>query len=162
MKIATRFDDVLAEHGSLLHGLAGQAVERAYVVWYEPWDDMHAASPVVLRIGRRNVELWSIYVAEFGVTCDTLDLARPPFSWVGRPDAASRWVEDRPAPLRRARGQIVRRVRLLATDDLCAGIEFVFDGWALTVLNQEDDMLVTDEPLDSTLRWVDVRDAQGA
>jgi hypothetical protein len=156
LKIATRLDDVLAEHGSLLRGLTGQPIERAWAVWYEPSDDLHVSSPVVLRIGGHNVELWSIYVSEFGVTCDTLDLARSPFYWLERPDAASQWVDDRPAPLRRAQGQVVRRVRLLATDDFCGGIELGFDGWELRVLNQVDEMAVTDQSLDFNARWIEV------
>ncbi len=162
MKIATRLDDVLAEHGGLLGGLKGQAIERAWAVWYEPDDDLHPSSPVVLQIGGRNVELWSIYISEFGVTCDALDLALPPFYWIDRPDVASRWVDDRLAPLRRARGQVVRRVRLLATGDLCGGIELAFDRWELRVVNHVDDMLVTDQPYDFNVRWLDVMDTHRA
>ncbi len=156
MRIATRLDDVLAEHGALLRGLIGQPIERAWAEWYGPWDDLHSWSPIVLCVGVRQIELWTIGPGEFGVTCDTLDLGRPPrHSIVGRDDA-SWWVGDRPAVLQRLRGVVVRRVRLLAAGELCGGIELAFDGWALTVWNDADDVGVTDEPLDFDASWVDV------
>ncbi|MBY0459405.1 MAG: hypothetical protein K2V38_18935, partial [Gemmataceae bacterium] len=64
MDIATRMTDVLALHRDRLRSLIGQTVESVRVVWCEPWDALHAASPVVLSVGSRRVELWSIYVAE--------------------------------------------------------------------------------------------------
>ncbi|MEZ6139546.1 MAG: hypothetical protein R3B84_03140 [Zavarzinella sp.] len=149
--IATRMTEVLFLHLERLRGLVGQPVESARVVWYDPWDSLHAASPVVLTTGGRNLELWSIYVAEFGFTWGEIDFARPPFNWIGKPDPESRWVEAPQTALRRACGAVIRSVRLIPADDLCAGLELGFGGWALTLLTELDDLIVTDEP-----EWVEV------
>lgn len=113
------------------------------MVWYDPWDALHAASPVVLRVGGRNLEMWSIYVAEFGFTWDSLDLTQPPFYRVGRPDPESLWVEAPQPALRHACGEVIRGVRLIPADDLCAGVEFAFGGWALTLFTELDDLIIT-------------------
>jgi hypothetical protein len=93
------------------------------------------------------LELWSIYVAEFGFTWDARDLGQPAFSWIGKPDPESRWIEAPQPALRRACGQVIRAVRLITADDLCAGVEFGSGGWALTLLTELDDLMITDEPL---------------
>lgn len=146
--------DVLDCHRDRLRGLIGRPIESARVVWSDPWDVLHAASPVALRIDGRNLELWSIYVAEFGFTWDEIDFARPPFHWMGRTDVESRWIEAPCPALRRACGAVIRSVRLLHADDLCGGVEFGFAGWSLAVYTEMDELLITDEPLQVEPAWV--------
>ncbi|HJZ58767.1 MAG TPA: hypothetical protein VKE74_27740 [Gemmataceae bacterium] len=156
MNIATRLTEVLTQHRARLRALVGQPVESSRVVWYAPWDGMHAASPVVLRVGGRNLELWSIAAAEFGFTWDELDLKRAPFYWVGHQDPQSSWAEDAVGPLWRARGQVIRGVRLISADNRCGGVEFAFDGWALTLFTESDTMQITDQALAFKPQWVAV------
>ncbi|MBY0456628.1 MAG: hypothetical protein K2V38_04770 [Gemmataceae bacterium] len=156
MNIVTRLTDVLELHGARLRALIGHSIEVARVVWYRPWDTLHAASPVVIRVAGVNLELWSIYVAEFGFTWEVLDLSRPPFYWVDRPDADSDWVEAPFLPLKRAVGRVIHRVRLMPADDLCSGVEFTFDSWSLTLYTELDELIITDEPLRFEPLWVDV------
>jgi len=152
--IATRMTDVLALHRDRLHSLVGLAVESARVVWSDPWDYLHAASPVALGVGGGSLELWSIYVAEFGFTWGEIDFAQPPFYWMGRPDLESRWVEALEPALRRARGEVIRSVRLIPYGPLCCGVEFGFGGWALALYTEMDELLITDVPLRFEPEWV--------
>ncbi len=157
MEIATRMTEVLSLHRERLRSLVGMAVESIRVVWYDPWDTLHAASPVAFRVDGRNLELWSIYVAEFGFTWGEINFALPPFHWIGRPDLESRWVEAPQPALRRACGQVIRSARLIAADDtLCAGVEFGFDGWALVLYTGMDELIITDQPLRFEPDWVAV------
>jgi len=153
MEIATRLTEVLSLHRKRLRSLVGQTVESAWVVWYDPWDALHAASPIVLQFGHCQLELWSIYVAEFGFTWNSLDLKRPPFYWIGRPDTESRWVEAPMLPLQRTCSEVIQRVRLIPADDLCAGVEFGFSEWALTLVTELDDLCITDKSLEYEPLW---------
>jgi hypothetical protein len=154
LDIATRMTEVLALHRERLRSLIGQVVESVRMVWYDSWDSLHAASPVALCVGGRSLELWSIYVAEFGFTWGEIDFDQPPFHWMGRADPKSRWVVAPQLPLRRASGEVIRSVRLIPADDLCAGVEFGFDGWSLALYTELDDLLITDQPLGFNPAWV--------
>jgi hypothetical protein len=136
--------DVLAHHREQLNSLVGQAVESARVVWYNPCNALHAASPVALCVGGRSLELWSIYVAEFGFTWGEIDFAQPPFYWIGRPDPESQWVDAPQPALRQAYGEVIGSVRLIPADDLCAGVEFGFGKWSLALYTELDDLIITD------------------
>jgi hypothetical protein len=156
MKIATRLTEVLAQHRDRLRSLVGQPVESSRVVWYARWDSLHPASPVVLRVGGRNLELWSIGSTEFGFTWDELDLKQAPFYWVGQPDTESTWVEDAVPALWRARGQVIKGVRLIANGDRCGGVEIAFDGWAITCFTESDSLQISDQPPATKPKWTAV------
>jgi hypothetical protein len=76
----TRIDEVVAQHGQRLRALVGDPISWSCAVCVESdgVKELHGATPVVLGVAGRSLELWSTYVSEFALSWDTLDFTRPP------------------------------------------------------------------------------------
>jgi len=140
-------DSLRATSSELLLALRGQAIRTAHVVLYEPWKMIHAATPVVLEFENGvHLEAWTIYVSDFTVTWNSIDMAKPPFYWIDKPDSESRWIEGGNPVLSDVLPNRVVDIAFLAGDNAltqCGGIHLSFaDGAQLIVANYADDVFI--------------------
>ena len=144
MKNSTIFKTVVEQNFGRLKGLIGQSFEAIHVVWYEPWNMIHASSPVVFSVKGENLELWSTGFSEFSLSWNTIDLEKAPFYWIENPDPDSYWSTSLEETLTKATGEQIINISLVPSEGLCAGIQFHFQNWSLTIITYCDELIITD------------------
>lgn len=142
----TRFDDLLSTQRDALKAVIGKQVQDISVAWYQPLDCIHAASPIIIHFDETNLELWTIYVSEFSLSWNTIDLDKPPFYWLKHNvDSESIWKKEAPE-VASLKGKTIRRIHLWKFNDWCSGMRITHETGSLFVHNSADELCI-DESL---------------
>lgn len=144
-RIATNLAEIIARDGAKLRALRGRRVACSWVAVDPSSGELHVNTPVVLVLeSGETLELWSEYIAEFGVTWNTIDLSARPFDWTSLPETDARWVVNGAPALAAVFPNVIGDVALLRNDPqdgFCGGVELTLeDGQRLIVANDCDEL----------------------
>jgi len=143
VNMTTRVDLLLAAYEASLREIRGQKVISTWSVWFDEWNEAHTCSPVVLQLGSGYLELWPIYVCEFSLSWNTIDLSKPPFVWLRQPQSGTRWVNSYEPLLQDTRDKIIGDVGLLTVNNTCNGIRFQIGDSSLVIQNVLDELVIS-------------------
>lgn len=87
-------------------GFVGGRIHRVWIVWNDTWDEIEQSSPIVVETSRGNLELWAVYVSEFGIGVDSISVARLPANYDGC-DLDLVWTYDRLSSQRLAQAALI-------------------------------------------------------
>ena len=128
-RVPTALSEISATYGDDIALLRGRQVHCARIIFYEPWDNVHAATPVVLVLDNGvQLEIWTVYGNEVGVSFNQIDLSAGPFAWTDSADRDCRWITNGHPVLAAQLPNMIDEVDLLAVDDsdVCSGLQMSF------------------------------------
>ncbi len=140
----TNVEELLTARGDVLRQIRGQKVVDIWLAWFDEWNEVHTCSPVVLQLESGCLELWTIYVCEFSITWNTINLSQAPFSWLDEPQGKTRWVNNSEPLLQNVKGKIIQDISILAAGKTCNGICFKLDDRNLVIQNGLDELVIAD------------------
>lgn len=142
MKVETNSAKLKDQIGGVLTNLLGRKVDAIWLASDSKSSLVHPSTPVVFLFQGIQLELWSIYLSEFSVSVNTLDLEKPPFYWSENGVVGYEWVCNEFEIFTEVVGSTIVSVELLERKGFCQGIKLEFEKCSLTVCNDCDNIVL--------------------
>lgn len=128
---------------SLLTSLSGDSIESTYLIEDVDNSLIHPASPLILITSRIQLELWSVYLNEFSLSANEIDLGNPPFYWLDNYSSESnnRWLENPLSVLRDIIGKTITSSYLISNGEVCNGIAISLNNGKFIAINDFDNFV---------------------